>query len=576
MMPLYDLPVMFSQFDQRSDVELVLLALFYLAHIQVGLFCLRTVYVFVARLFGLYTPSYYNRWPSVLPGWRYIHRGWMSVQKWHERVFRLSKMGNTGGFASPLAMLCLKFKPGMVHLGRAQAWGLGLLQPIGLEIKRHLFMLAMTGTGKTTALTTMISEWKGSVFLIDPKADVVKALAARDPRKWFIFDLSNLSGTASISINFMDCIKEAIQREGMSAGVLWAMRIAEALIVTPSGNRSPFFYTSSRRFFAGLILHVISTYPEEDHHLPKVRDLLVHGERVFDDDGTEMTVGDEAQELLIREMLKNTAFDGVIASAASVLASASGETLGSVRATLLDETKLLDLPDVRAKLMHNDLSLSELKTRDDIVLAFTASIYSIREELSRLSRLLTNMIAYTFEAVPDKKGQCLAVIDELPSQGHNPVLEVILAVGRSMGLVLLGVSQNIELMRNVYPKSFKSFIGESDATFWMGGNHPENAQMLSSMLGRKTLVEKDKHTGRKNHREVAVMEPEQVTRVLDPNSDQLIVTRAGGRALTLKNEPHFKALPVWRYAHNPDHKEALLRHLSRLLFDRSPNSEATK
>lgn len=162
-----------------------------------------------------------------------------------------------------------------------------------------------------------------------------------------------------------------------------------------------------------------------------------------------------------------------------------------------------------------------------------------------------------------RHGLCLFVIDELPSQGYNGTLEVLLAVARSMGLIFLGVSQNLELMKKHYPNSWKSFVGEADATFWMGGNHPDNAQFLSERLGKVTQVKTHPVTGQTTTRDVHVMESEQVARYLDPNSDNLIVTRAGARALKLKNDPYFKALPIWRYRADPDYGDRLLRRCFR-------------
>ncbi len=565
-MNLYDLHEVVAKLDNLTPENIAFMAAFYGVHVVAALFAARTVVTYCARKFGLYSPTHFRKWPR-LP-WRPIYQIYSFAKNWYEKVFLIGRRGSTGGFASLLSTLCLIFKSGQIHLGRAYGFGFGWLQPIGIKVSRHLMFLAMTGSGKTTALITIISLWKGSSFIIDPKAQSVEAICQHDTRQWFVFDPDGTFNQKSISINVFDCIKEAMERDGAEAAVLWATRIAEALVVTPSGSKSPYFFDVSRQFLSGLILHVLTHHPEEDHHLPYVRDLIVHGYRVFDEKGEQLTVGDEAHVLLLKIMSENSAFDFVIAGAVAAMQSASGETGGNVRSTLQGETQFLDLPKVRAVLMHSDISLSELKTRDDIVLAFCASIYSLREELSRLSRLLTNMIAYIFEAVKEKKGQCLMVVDELPSQGYNATIEVMLAVSRSMGLTFLGVSQNVELMKKNYPKSWKSFISEADATFWMGGNHPDNAQLLSSILGKKTLIEKDRYSGRKTYREVTVMEPEQITRFLDPDSDNLIVTRAGERALKLKNDPYFKALPVWRYAADPDHKESILRRISRGLFGR--------
>ena len=101
----------------------------------------------------------------------------------------------------------------------------------------------------------------------------------------------------------------------------------------------------------------------------------------------------------------------------------------------------------------------------------------------------------------------------------------------------------------------------------MATNHNETAAYLSEVLGKKSIVEKDRRTGRKTHREVPVMDGDQVKRFLSPESGRLIVTRAGHRALKLINDPFFKALPVWRYAPDPDHREKFLRRIFRFFFD---------
>lgn len=529
----------------------------------------RTLYCLLGRLLGFYSPEHFHAFPKV--PWRWPYTLYAAVRRWQERTFVHGRRGATGGFASAIATMTLIFRSRKVFLGRLYAFGLPWFQPIGISPKRHLMALAMTGSGKTVLAVTMLALWIGSAFLIDPKAQIVKALFGRDGRLWFIIDPDGQSGLPSARFNPFDFIKECQRRGGIGAAVLAAQRIAEALIVIPPGNRSPFFYTAPKAYLAGVILHVLTCHPSDQHNLPYVRDLLIHGYVIVYQDGQQMQEGDP-HVLLMRMVLANPAFDRVIAGSAAAMASPSGETLGSLRATLLDETKWLDLPNVRRILMRSDFSLADLKRRDDIVVAFTPSIYSVREELSRFARLLTNLTAYTFEMETERKGPCLMVVDELPAQGYNPVFEPLLAVSRSHGLIFFGIAQNVELMKRNYADMYKSFIGEADATWWMGGTHPDNRQLLSELLGKKTLIETDLQTGRKIYRDVAVMEPEQVSRFLDPNSDHMIVTRAGGRPLKLANEPYFKALPFWRYNPDPDHKEPFLRRLMRRLFDKGPKN----
>lgn len=540
------------------------LAVVVVTNLALYFFMVRTIVVFFARFFGVYHPGQYRYFPR-LP-WRIFYKIYLEIKRWYERVFLMGQH-STGGFAGLLEVFTLLYKPGQVLLGRAAGFGVGLLQPVGGIISRHLFMYAMTGAGKTTALITILSTWSNSVFCIDPKAQITNALFEHDWRTWVVLDPYGISQATSASFNAVDCIKAAVVRDGQQAAVLWAMRIAQALIITPSGSRTPYFTDTARGFLVGVILHVISAHPEEDHNLPYIRHLLVNGYRIYDETtGEEETRGDEAQQLLLRSMRDNPAFDGAIAGAAAAMSSASNDTGGNVRSTLQEQTKWLDLPNVRALLGSTTMPLSDLKTRDDVVFSLTAPVLSIREELAPLCRLLTNMTAYTFEAITKKKGQCLTIIDELPSQGHNETLEVMLAVARSYGQTVLGISQNIELMKKAYPQSWSMFSGEADAVYWMATNHNDTANHLAQTLGRKTHVLTDNYTGEKSYREVNVMDADQVKRFLSPGSDNLIVTRAGMRALKLKNEPYFKALPVWKYAPDPAHREAFFRRIMRGLF----------
>lgn len=558
------------QINFLTDEEALSLLLYYVVIFLIILFVARSILIFLFRKAGLYHPDFYHLWPR-LP-WRTLMRFWMHLRIWFERTFLIGNRA-TGGFANALQTLTLLYKPGLVLLGRAFAWGVGLLQPVGIKVERHLFMYAMTGAGKTIALITILSMWLYSVVVIDPKAQIVNALFERDGRIWHVIDPYRISRAISACFNAIDCIKEAMKRDGSQAAVLWAIRIAQAMIITPSGSRTPYFSDTARGLLVGVILHVLSDHPEEEHNLPYIRSLLINGYRVFNPEtGKEETTPEEAQQLLLRAMLNNSAFEGAIAGAAAALINASGETGGNIRSTLLEQTKWLDIPAVRDVLRSTSLPLSDLKMRKDVVLCLTAPVLSIREELAPLCRLLTNMIAYTFEAIKEKDGQCLTIVDELPSQGYNETFEVMLAVARSYGQTVFGISQNIELMKKTYPKSWATFSGEADAVFWMATNHDDTAAHLSQILGKKSFVEKDYYTGRKTYREVPVMDADQVKRFLSPDSGNLIVTRAGMRALKLKNEPYFKALPVWKYAADPDHRETFWRRSTRKIFDRKRKS----
>ncbi len=543
--------------------DLALISVQYGAQIAAALFAARTLTITITRAFGLYDAKHYSKWPRI--PYRPILKIYFSIKLWWERLTKMGRQA-TGSFASSLAVLPLLYKKGRnrLYIGRLLALSIGLFMPVMEQITRHGMLVAGTGGGKTTQLITMIHNWMGSVFIIDPKGQTWYALAHRDKRRWHrIAPYKNETDCW----NVFDDIKAAIERGGLSAGVRWAFRVADALIITPPGSRTPYFTEAAKGFIAALILHIISFEHESNHHLAYLYELLCCGYQVYDGTtGEEETNAEEAWEFLLTTMRKNEAFSGAVKKGVTTLERAAGETTGNVVSTAIEQLKWLGIPCIQELVKTTTIPpLSELKTTDDYVLEIDAPIFSLRQELRPFARLLTNCVMSTFEEIQDKNGQTLAVLDEMPSL-QLEVLEVALPVLRSMGVSVVGVTQDYEILKKAHPQSWQGFMGNADFVICMATNDDFTADRISKSLGTKTYIERDP-SGRKIRREEPVMTSDHVKRFLEPDSGNIIVFRNGKRPLMLKGIPYFKELPVWAYTPDPNHKEAILRRLSRLLFD---------
>ena len=553
-----DITFVINWLSNLADYELVVLSVAFIFSLWIVWFIVKTVLIGVLRLFGCATPELYTRL-SIIP-WRPIMRFRMAISRWLEQTFKFGRY-STGGFSSVFATLTLQYNNKKLFIGRAWLWGFGLYQSIGLSLTKHVLIVAGTGSGKTSSIIGTISKWKGSVFALDPSSIITKTLARCDKnREWVRYAPYDMDNTAQF--NVYDVIKEAMRREGINAAVKWSYRVSECFLQTNPNDKNPYFVQTSKGFFVGVLLHVLTTYPEDEHHLGTVRDLIVHGMRVFHDDGTVDSTPEEARKILYTMMLNNPAFNGAIAGAGAPFINASAETKGNLASTLQERTKILDMPQVRHFLMRSTRPISDLKTKDNVVVTLDIPIYSLREELNCLALLIQNMVAYTFESVKEKNGNCLFVVDEVQAQGYNRTLEVSLPVARSMGLYIIAITQDLEGLKAAYPKTYLSFIGNADFVLWKGTAHPLNLQQLCVILGKKTTVIKDKYTGRKSYREVNVMEQEQIARFLSPQLGNMIVTRSGLRPLRLKLDQYFNALPVWAYDADPDHKESLFNRVA--------------
>lgn len=545
-----------------EDIAFILCTFGFILLTQWGL---RFIFVFIGRMAGCYTPDHYTFWLR-LP-WRIVYKAWLGINRWYEKLFIMGKRGHTGGFASWLETLSCLYQSGMLHLGSATMLGFNLLQPVGLNLKKHLMVIASTGSGKTTALITMLATWKNSVFVIDPKGQVTKILAKLDRREWFVIDPDNLTKIESASFNPFDCLHDAVERYGEDYAPKFAERIAYSIVIIPADAKQPYFYTVSRAFLSSLILHVYTQHPKEEWNLITVRKLIIFGYILVNEEGEIETKGNEAHDLLMYTMSQNHHYGNAITGGVTAIHKASQETGGNVWSTLSDATRYLDLPAIEKIVKTTSLTLRDLKTRKDVVLSFVASASAIREELAPLARLLNNLIYYTFEDMQDEKGSdCLLMIDELPSQGKNERFADVLSMGRGYGLLLVGIAQNIGQLKNVYNKGWEEFFGESSAVLWMATSHSETSEYLTKLLGKKTIIEKDPVSRRKTYRHVDVMDAEQIRRFMKPENNNLVVTRNGNRPLLLKNDPYFKALAVWQYAPDPEHGDRLLRKIMRFLL----------
>ncbi|MGH1432543.1 MAG: type IV secretory system conjugative DNA transfer family protein [Neptuniibacter sp.] len=528
-------------------------------------FVFKTLLVWGLRRLGCATPRLWYAFPAV--PWRVFYRTYMTVRGWQESVFKLGKV-SSGGFASVLSTLTNVYHRDMVPLGLAWIFGLSCYAYIGLNVKTHLQVIGSSGAGKSVWAKTLLSEWNNSAFVIDAKnGELSRDLAASDNKRQWV-QLRPYDPDSSGQCNPLDCLHEAIESAGENEAIRVANRIGASFIETPPQSKQPFFTDTSRGYLVGLILFVYNQFPEDERNLGTVRDLIVHGLRVYNEDGSLESTSEEAIAYLQHRMMESTAFGGAIAGAAGPYINAGQETLGNLQATLQERTKILDIPSVRHMLARTTRPLRELKTCDDYVLVLDAQVSSIRGELKDLVRLLTNMVVYTFEVTQESKGSCLFLLDEFNAQGYNAQIEAFLPVARGHKAVIVILIQDLEGLKAAYPLTYRAFTGNSTATLWMSTAHPMNLIELSNTLGKKTLVIKDPHTGRKSYREVKVAEPDQLGRFLNEKSRNMIVTRAGARPLRLKLDPHYLALPVWRYTPDPDHKETFLRRVMRKMLAR--------
>jgi len=538
---------------------------------------LRTTWVLIARPLGLYNPAHYRLWPRV--PWRLCLTPVVHIRRW----IRERHMGRkqTAGWASPIERLFLMFRSGDVFIGRLRIFGIGFFMPIGIRTRRHLVMIAGTGAGKTTSLISMLGLHQGNAFVVDPNGQIARALMRQcgsgghgilgKGGRAMALDPKEQLDRPSACWNVFDELHAAEKREGIDSVPELAAVMALSLVQQDSQSQ-PFFSNASREFVSALILYIYAKQPPEHQNIIRLRHLLTSGL-----EGGPTKVGNRVCtpfDYLLFKMNECKAFGGIIQDGIASVANAAGspDKLGQLLSSARTQTAWLDLPRIRRISTRSDFTLNELKS-GDLSLFLVAPVSDVQDTLSPWFRLITVFAQQTFERLPGRpKYPTLFAIDEMPSLGYIKAFDTAAPVMRKYGIQLLAITQDLEKLREAYPKTYGGFIGSADAVLWMGTNHPESLERLERSLGGHTITEVH-HTGwvpgfrtkEKTKSDRPLAYADQLREFLDPAHGNVIVTRNGPRALKLKTAHYFKELPVWMYEPDPDERERQLRAGSRQL-----------
>lgn len=538
--------------DTITQAEKLVIIALWIAGLFILNFILRNAWTVLGRHFGVWHPKHDYYWPR-LP-WRPLWRVIAWLNNWWERSFGM-RAGPTAGWTGVLCSMCLMYRPGSLLIGRARSWFGATVQPMGLSgLKRHLMMVAETGAGKTTFLITLLSCLKRlqSAFVIDPKGQITMALAGAlraQGRKVHVVDYLDITGETSACFNPLDVIEDLKRDTGQDYTALILEKIAAA-DVRSSGREDPFWPLTARDLWVSVLGQALTHPDPEKRNLVYARDLLMRGVHEHSDDQ------EEAMAILWALMEKNEKLGRIIPKGAALMAGEPSKMTDSILATVRANTSYLDLPQVRARMQRSTFSLLDLKGGSDVVFA-VAPATEIRGALQPVMRQLTMLGLYVHEMTPTMaaKHPTMFCVDELPSLGHMQDVKTAIPLLRGFKVSFLGITQSIEQMREIYPKSWNGFFGGADAVFYMALNNQDSAQYLSKQLGiqTRTIKERGYRDGqsRKTKQTSELMTPDQVIRFL--SEDRMIVTRFGKRPIKAQTLPYYNTLPVTAYEADPSH-----------------------
>lgn len=351
--------------------------------------------------------------------------------------------------------------------------------PIGLSSDQHHFLLAGSRGGKGRGvLIPILTTLPSSLLCVDPKGDLARITSRYRAdglgQRIGVLDPFGVSGSGTerfrVSFNPLQILDPTDPRTFVPNAKL----IADSLIV--SGDfKDKHWDQTSQQILAALCLHVVSFSRYES-----VRDLITVWHLA-----SELAAPDpnnSSQYWLKQEMLSNDAAGGTVRNAARQFYDRTGGEFSSVLSNL---RKHLDFLSIEC--MHECLSVNSIDLRDLKRSSLSVYVTLPAMRMNDLSGWLRLIVQLTLAAHEDEQeqvgGSTLMMLDEFHVLGHLSCLEVAAGQIAGLGLKIMPVLQDLNQIKNSYPKSWETFIGNSGIIQTFALSDQTSLEYISKRLG---------------------------------------------------------------------------------------------
>ena len=349
---------------------------------------------------------------------------------------------------------------------------------IGLNSDSMMLTVAAMGGGKSlyAAWNTLLS-WPGGAFVLDPKGehaqrtiDVREKIAPShviDP--WGEVPHLYEGGTGAtfnpleeIDINSPNAKDDIFQ-------------IVESCILQEADENAnaKHFRENAQKIMTGVIAHVLSEYPEKDHNLPTIYDIILTG------DPEGIASDPKAFDLLVDRMAVNDAMGRAPMDAAKVLKEAGENERGGFVTTLATGLSWVNTPVLRSVLMKSSFKLKDIKLNRETV--YLVIPFEHMKNHSRFLRTVVSLGLMSCRVHAEHHFKTLYMLDEFPQLGtFRPIKEGLVTL-RSRDVKIWMHLQNLGQLKERYG-NWQDFMSSCDKQFFAVNDHG-TAEEISDMLG---------------------------------------------------------------------------------------------
>jgi len=352
---------------------------------------------------------------------------------------------------------------------------------------KHVLLMAGSRAGKgRDIIIPNLLRYPGSTFVIDPKGENYERTGRYRSTLGTVRVLDPWQVTEAPSAQRAVFNPLALLHSDNPDSVDMADVLAHSLII-PSGNDTH-WSESARALSRALILHV-ATSPEfaSRRDLICVRTLLL---TEFDDAKEKAQAQTPDGASLLKRMVLNTSFGGIVSDFAMSFLGTPSRERGSIISHAARQTDFLDTPALRKSLsVASPLPHIDFAEWRRGVMSCYVCIPADKLEGSGLrwvrlvlSTAINEMISrFDPPALPVQ-----FILDELASLRRLEQIERAIGLAAGYGVQIWAVWQDIAQMQDLYQSRWASFIGNAGVRYVFGVSDYNTAKYFSDFMGQYT------------------------------------------------------------------------------------------
>jgi type IV secretion system protein VirD4 len=342
----------------------------------------------------------------------------------------------------------------------------------------HLLSVAGTRAGKSVNLILqnllLPSLFKNTSFVIvDPKGELA-AISARVQReagkKVIILNPWNLLGMVSAGYNPLDILN--IDSPNLADDI---EMIAESIVPKGAGGENQHFHDKARSYISTLLLHLVTHFPKEEHHLEKIWEWL--------------RLDQEHWIALLADMIlnKHETFGSIIKAGANEilgLMKSSEREYGSIISTAQLSTDFIKSPNLRNAMKETIGFTSDEISSGRLVVYLCIPFERFSSHGAWVRLVVTSLMR---AVVRNPKEQVCFLIDEAYAFGYHSEIDRALGAYAGFGIHVWSIFQSLVQIKNLYKDNWENFVANCSVRHFFNISDNFSADYISHMFGNTSV-----------------------------------------------------------------------------------------